>query len=85
MKKMMQKSNSITLADLMPGEWGTVRRLDGGRAVLNRLVSLGVTPGARVNMAQNYGRGPLIITVRGTRLALGRGEAEKILVERILE
>ncbi|MGC8855225.1 MAG: FeoA family protein [Anaerolineae bacterium] len=82
---MMQRSNAIPLAEMGTGEWGTVRRLNGGRAVLNRLVSLGVTPGARVNMTQNYGRGPLIITVRGTRLALGRGEAEKILVERILE
>jgi len=82
---MTQTSNSIALANLHPGEWGTIRRLEGGRAVLNRLVSLGVTPGARVNMAQNYGRGPLIITVRGTRLALGRGEAEKILVERVSE
>lgn len=82
---MTQKTKSVTLAELSPGEWGTVHRMNGGREVINRLVSLGITPGARVNMTQNYGRGPLIITVRGTRLALGRGEAKKILVERILE
>ncbi|MBN2258528.1 MAG: ferrous iron transport protein A [Anaerolineaceae bacterium] len=33
-------------------------------------------------MTQNIGYGPLIVTVRGTRVALGRREAAKILVER---
>jgi len=32
-------------------------------------------------MVQNFGRGPLIVLVRGTRLALGRGEAAKIKVK----
>jgi Fe2+ transport system protein FeoA len=35
-------------------------------------------------MTQNYGNGPLIVTVRGTSVALGRVEAAKILVERII-
>jgi Fe2+ transport system protein FeoA len=35
-------------------------------------------------MTQNYGRGPLIVIVRGTRVALGRSEAAKIVVERKL-
>ena len=50
--------------------------------VNNRLASLGFTPGVTINMTQNFGRGPLIVTVRGTRVALGRGEAAKIIVER---
>ena len=33
-------------------------------------------------MTQNYGRGPLIVMVRGTRVALGRGEAAQIFVDR---
>jgi Fe2+ transport system protein FeoA len=31
-------------------------------------------------MVQNYGNGPLIVLVRDTRIALGRGEAHKVLV-----
>ena len=53
-----------------------------GERISNRLVSLGFTPGVEVDMAQNYGHGPLIVTLRGTRVALGRGEAGKILVRR---
>jgi len=36
-------------------------------------------------MVQNFGRGPIIVMVRGTRIALGRGEAQKIIVIPITE
>jgi Fe2+ transport system protein FeoA len=36
-------------------------------------------------MSQNYGRGPLIVTVRGTHVALGRMEAARIVVQRSIE
>ncbi|NMD30963.1 MAG: ferrous iron transport protein A, partial [Chloroflexi bacterium] len=42
---------------------------------------LGFTPGVQITMIQNYGWGPLIVIVRGTRVALGRGEASQIIVE----
>lgn len=72
----------ISLTALVPGEYGTVLSFTDARMVTNRLASLGFTPGVAVAMAQNYGHGPLIVTVRGTRVALGRGEAAKIFVQR---
>ena len=81
----MMNENQIPLAKLAVNERAVIVAFDGGRAVTNRLTSLGFTPGARVNMTQNYGHGPLIVTVRGTRVALGRGEAAKIIVERSTE
>ena len=71
-----------TLAGILPGESVTIMEFKGGQAVNNRLASLGFTPGARVTIVQNFRFGPLIVTVRGTRVALGRGEAAKITVER---
>lgn len=70
------------ISNLRSGEQATLLSFGGGRAVQNRLASLGFTPGVGVNMTQNYGFGPLIVTVRGTRVALGRMEAAKILVLR---
>ncbi len=55
--------------------------MTGGHHFLSRLASLGFTPGANLHVVQNYGRGPIIVTLRDTRVALGRGEAQKILVE----
>ncbi len=78
---MSQSRTRMTLSEMPAGADATILAFEDGRAVNNRLASLGFTPGVRVNMTQNYGRGPLIVTVRGTRVALGRGEAAKIIVE----
>ncbi len=74
--------SKVPLDELSAGEAGTLLTFTAGRQVTNRLASLGFTPGVGVSMTQNLGRGPLIVTVRGTRVALGRGEAAKIWVER---
>jgi ferrous iron transport protein A len=72
----------IPLSTLAQGEVGVVRALTGGRGFVGRLAAMGLIPGTEVVMLQNFGRGPLIVLVRGTRLALGRGEATKIWVSR---
>ena len=74
--------NTITLSNLAPGEVGVIRELAGGGGFISRLATLGFTPGARLTMVQNFGRGPLIVSIRDTRIALGRGEAAKVVVTR---
>lgn len=53
-----------------------------GRNFRARCLALGLSPGAEVEVVRNSGHGPLIVSVRGTRVALGRGEAEGLLVKR---
>jgi len=44
---------------------------------------MGLTPGTKVTVVKSAPfHGPLEILVRGSRLALGRGMAERIFVER---
>lgn len=73
--------NSVSLGCVRTGEWAQIQRMQGGHHFLSRLASLGFTPGARLQVVQNFGRGPIIVSLRDTRVALGRGEAGKILVE----
>ena len=70
-----------SLGELSAGERGVIRQLQGGRVFTSRLTALGFTIGARVRVIQNYGRGPVIVEVCDTHVALGRGEARKMLVE----
>lgn len=70
------------LNDLRAEETAVVRELDGGTHFRSRMASLGFTPGALVKMVQNYGHGAVIVSLRGTRVALGRGEAHKVGVSR---
>jgi ferrous iron transport protein A len=69
------------LIDLETGTHGFVSRLHGGREFAGRMTGLGFTPGVKVVVIQNYGSGPIIVEVRETRVALGRGEAAKVLVK----
>jgi len=72
----------VPLNALRTGEQGVVVEMNGGRGMLGRMTSLGFTPGAKVTIVQNFGRGPLIALVRDARIALGRGEAGRIHVRR---
>ncbi len=78
----MGRPGAIPLNILQAGERGVVVQLAGGRGLLGRMTALGFTPGAEVTVLQNFGRGPLIVRVRDARVALGRGEAGRILVRR---
>ncbi len=80
---MVTRIVQIPLAELVTGEQATILSFQNIRGIAGRLTSLGFTPGAEIVMAQNYQRGPLMVTVRGTHVALGRGEAQGILVERM--
>lgn len=68
------------LSDLPSGACGVVARLDGGTELRSRLVALGFAAGAEVTVVQNVGRGPLIVSLIGSQIALGRGEAGKVVV-----
>ncbi len=78
---MTGKNNAVPLSEIKTGDRVTLHTIQVGRDLTSRLTSLGLTPGAQMEVLQNFGRGPLIINVRGTHVALGRGEARHILVE----
>jgi Fe2+ transport system protein FeoA len=50
------------------------------RCVAHRLLELGLTPGAELRVVQDSG-GPMVVSVRGSRVALGRELAERLWVE----
>ncbi len=74
------KRSTIPLSQIPAGASATVREIQGGSSILGRLATLGFTPGAELTMVQNYGHGPLIVVIRDARIALGRGEASKVVV-----
>ena len=73
----------VPLSSLMPGERGVVVNISGGPGMRGRLVSMGITPGATVQVLESYAVGPIIVSVGGVRFAVGRRMASKILVKKI--
>ena len=85
---MSEKKRSVStpttfkaLSEMSACARGIVRQLRGGKEFTNRVAALGFTLGTQVVVVENYGRGPIIVGARDTRVALGRGEAAKMLVE----
>ncbi len=52
----------------------------GSRRILRRLLDLGITTGCEFQVIHGGGSGPVLIQVRGTRVALGYGLASKLMV-----
>jgi Fe2+ transport system protein FeoA len=75
-------SQKKSLADIKTGEHVIFINSQAEKAVASRLTSLGFTPGVVIEMTQNYGHGPLVVSIRGTRVALGRHEAQDITVQK---
>ncbi len=53
------------------------------RKIQNRIVDLGLTRGVTMKVLQGGCQGPVLIEVRGTRLALGQELASRILVQAV--
>lgn len=70
----------IPLAAVTPGKPMIVIGFRGGPGMQRRLADMGLTPGVEVKTISKDRHGSLIIELRGTRLALGRGIAHHILV-----
>jgi DtxR family transcriptional regulator, Mn-dependent transcriptional regulator len=70
----------LQLTDLETGQTGIVDTFIGKRGMLGRCLSLGFTPGSPIKMVENYHKGPVLVRIHDTAVAVGRGLAEKIMV-----
>ena len=71
----------MTLSRIDPGEEVTLIDIDGGRGLRSKLYSMGLVPGITLKILNRNGSGPVMIAVKDSRLAIGRGMAGKIIVE----
>ena len=54
--------------------------VEGGRGAMQRLTDMGLIPGERLKVLHNSGYGPLTVLIKGVKVALGHGLANKIMV-----
>ncbi|WP_456365040.1 FeoA family protein [Thermococcus sp.] len=73
----------VPLSDLRPGESGVVINLLGGPNFRGRLYAMGLAPGVIIRVLDRFQFGPVIIEAGGTRLAVGRNMAAKIMVRKL--
>jgi len=73
----------ITTLDLIKeGKKVKVIDISGGWGIRQRLGGLGIHPGDKIIVKKSaIMRGPILISVHGNQVALGRGVARKVVVE----
>lgn len=71
-----------TLYDLQPGEVGFVKNFVGGWRFINTIKLLGIREGKRVQIITKHPfRGPVVVKVENTTVAIGQNMARRIMVE----
>lgn len=71
----------MPLTQVNEGGRATLRSIEGGRQLRGRLAALGLLPGTELEVIQNSGHGPFVVSVKGSRVVIGRGMAAHIAVE----
>ncbi len=72
----------VSLAEMKAGQPGIIRTINGGKGMVARLQALGLHPGKRVTkLSTVFQKGPVVVDVNRSRIALGYGRACRIFVE----
>ncbi len=72
----------MTLTEMKTGQTGTVVEVQGGHGIVARLDALGIRPGRKVTkLSSALFRGPVMLRVNSTQVALGFGMAKRVIVE----
>ena len=73
---------TIDLSQMRAGQTGKIMSFDGGRGLVKRLESMGIRCGVKITkVSGQIMRGPIIVRVGNTQVAIGFGIARKILVK----
>lgn len=77
----MPETRICSLAQMGTGQSGTVVEVAGGRGLAGRLEALGVRPGKKITkISSDFMRGPVVVQVDRTEIAVGFGMARHIVV-----
>ncbi len=76
----------IQLTELNQGETGKVVEIIGGCGIHQKLDALGIRVGVEIKKISSISaRGPVVIEVGNTKIAIGYGMAKRVIVELVQE
>jgi ferrous iron transport protein A len=68
------------LSNVQAGETVKLASIEAGRDLHSRLASMGLVPNVEITVVSNSRPGPFVISVKNSKMMLGRGMAHKIMV-----
>ncbi len=76
----MEQKKERPLSKVQAGETVKLASIKAGRGMNSRLASMGLVPNVEITVINNNHPGPFVISVKNTKMMLGRGMAHKIMV-----
>ena len=77
----MKDKQARPLSMVQAGETVKLAGIEAGRGLSSRLASMGLVPNVEITVINNSHLGPFVISVKNSKMMLGRGMAHKIMVE----
>jgi Fur family ferric uptake transcriptional regulator len=75
------RQTGMSLVQAKTGETLVVREFLGGAGARNRLMTMGLKTGDKIEVITNDGRGQVVVASGNSRFALGQGLAQKVMVQ----
>ena len=79
----MKQTTLKPLSQVPEGTTVVLVRVDAGHGLNNRLAAMGLLPKAHIKVINSHHRGPFVIDLKGSKVALGKGMANKIIVSEL--
>jgi Fe2+ transport system protein FeoA len=76
----MQDNQLRPLSMVRAGETVKITTVHAGRGLKSRLASMGLLPNVEITVVRNGHPGPFVISVKDSKMMLGRGIADKVMV-----
>ena len=76
----MKDKQARPLSKVQVGETVKLVGIEAGRGLNSRLASMGLVPNVEITVINNSHPGPFVISVKNSKIMLGRGMAHKIMV-----
>jgi len=76
----MEAKSTRPLSQVAEGQTVSIVCIEAGRGLRSRLVTMGLLPKTQICVVRNGRSGPFVISIKNSRIALGRGVADKIMV-----
>ena len=78
--KNMGKDKAVELTDIPAGRTVRIYSIDAGEGLKNHLAAMGLLANVEITVLRNEGRGQIIVSVRNTKVVLGRGMSHKVSI-----
>jgi len=76
----MQQKQPRPLSTVQAGQTVKLVSINAGHGLNSRLASMGLLPNVEITVVNNTHPGPFVISVKDSKMMLGRGMAHKIMV-----